>query len=64
MSELDGMECWTINGMKFNKDKCCILNLGQGNARHRNRLAEELLKSSSTEKDREVLIDSRFNTTR
>lgn len=55
------MECWTINGVKFNKDKCCILILGQGNVGHRNRLSEEWLKSSSTEKNWEELIDIRFN---
>ncbi|KAK4818077.1 hypothetical protein QYF61_004627 [Mycteria americana] len=42
-----------INGMKFNKSKCCILHLGRSNAGHKYKLGEG--------KGSVVLADSRLN---
>ncbi|KAK4811191.1 hypothetical protein QYF61_019822 [Mycteria americana] len=59
---LDRLEHWAIiNGMKFNKNKCQILHLGQSNVRHKYRLGEEWLGSSPAERHLGVLVDSRLN---
>lgn len=50
-----------INSMKFNKGKCWVLHLRHSNARHRHRLGDEWLASSSAERDLGVLVDSRLN---
>ena len=47
--------------MKFNRARCKVLPLGQGNLKHRYRLGREWLESSPGENDLGVLVDERFN---
>ncbi|KAK4816018.1 hypothetical protein QYF61_011008 [Mycteria americana] len=53
--DLDRLESWAIiNHMKFNKNKCWILHLGQGNPGY-------MLESSPVERDLEVWVDGKLD---
>ena len=49
--------------MKFNKSKCKVLYMGQGNLKQNCRLSREWIESSPEEKDLRVLIDEKLNMT-
>ena len=53
-----------MNLTRFNKAKCKVLHLGQGNPRYVYKPGEELLESSPAEKDLGVVFNKNLNMSR
>uniref|UniRef100_A0A670JFS2 Reverse transcriptase domain-containing protein n=1 Tax=Podarcis muralis TaxID=64176 RepID=A0A670JFS2_PODMU len=61
-NDLDRLENWAkTNKMNFNREKCKVLHLSKKNERHKYKMGDTWLESSTCEKDLGVLVDHKLD---
>uniref|UniRef100_A0A670JAM0 Reverse transcriptase domain-containing protein n=1 Tax=Podarcis muralis TaxID=64176 RepID=A0A670JAM0_PODMU len=61
-NDLDRLENWAkTNKMNFNRETCKVLHLGKKNERHKYKMGDTWLESSTCEKDLGVLVDHKLD---
>ena len=62
--DLDRLERWAcVNLMRFNKAKCKVHHMGQGNPKHKYKLGREWIDSNPDEKDLRMPVDEKLSMT-
>ena len=60
-SDLDRLERWAENRMKFNRDKCQVLHLGKRNRMHSYKMGNTWLSNATNEKDLGIIVDHKLS---